>query len=172
MTTTADELSQIARKVELLRHYLDREPRLFRQFDGFNPPTWPVGPGSEDADDDEFWCASTWELMNGATVRVLIPQGVDSETALRLLRKIADSIEREPWEDDKPFEDHFHGCPQCPPGIGPDDVYNAGRTHRGACHQHRTIWLLGSNLFDHWREETEQEQRERYREIEGYTDVS
>jgi hypothetical protein len=67
--------------------------------------------------------------------------------------------------------DHFHGCPECPPWRGPDDVYNAGRAHLGVCHEHRTSWLLGSNLFDSWRDETEQEQRERYREIEGYTKV-
>ncbi len=67
--------------------------------------------------------------------------------------------------------DHFHGCPQCPTTRGPDGIYNAGRLHRGACHTHRTTWMLGSGLFSSWRDETEAQQRERYREIEDYADV-
>jgi hypothetical protein len=67
--------------------------------------------------------------------------------------------------------DPFHGCPKCPESKGPDAVYNAGRLHRGACHTHRTTWILGSNLFSSWRDETEQQQRERWREIEGYDDL-
>lgn len=68
-------------------------------------------------------------------------------------------------------QDHFWGCPECPRDRGPDNVYNAGQAHRGACHAHRTTWLLGFNLFSGWREETEQEQRERWREIEDYRAV-
>jgi hypothetical protein len=67
--------------------------------------------------------------------------------------------------------DHFHGCPECPPERDPDNIYNAGKAHRAACHVHRTTWYLGSNLFSGWRHETEAEQRERWREIEGYRDV-
>jgi hypothetical protein len=37
---------------------------------------------------------------------------------------------------------------------------------------HRTSWLLGSNLFSAWRDETEDEQRERYQEIADYRDVA
>lgn len=73
---------------------------------------------------------------------------------------------------DKPEPDHFHGCPHCPPERGPDNVYNEGRHHTGACHEHRTTWDLGSNLFSSWRQETEAEQRERWREIENYTAVN
>lgn len=68
--------------------------------------------------------------------------------------------------------DHFHGCPECPQSEGPDNIYNAGRLHCGACHTHRTTWVLGSNLLSSWKDETEDEQRERYREIEGYRDVT
>lgn len=66
----------------------------------------------------------------------------------------------------------YHGCSECPPQRGPDDIYNAGRSHWGACHVHRTAWWIGSNLFSSWRDETEAEQRERYREIEGYADMT
>lgn len=70
--------------------------------------------------------------------------------------------------EDAPNE---RGCPQCPPERGPDGIYNAGRLHRGACHAHRTTWVLGSNLFSSWRDETEAGQRERFREIAGYEEV-
>ena len=66
---------------------------------------------------------------------------------------------------------HFWGCPMCPRSQPPDDVYNAGRTHIGVCHQHRIGWRLGANLFSSWKDETEQQQRERYREIEDYRRV-
>ncbi len=65
--------------------------------------------------------------------------------------------------------DHFHGCPYCPVDRGPDDIYNAGKLHRAACHEHRTTWILGSNLIGSWRHETKAVQRERYRQIESYT---
>jgi len=68
-------------------------------------------------------------------------------------------------------DDRFWGCPECPPSRGPDAIYNAGKAHRAACHTHRTTWLLGSNLFSAWREESEQEQRDRWREIEDYRDL-
>ena len=68
--------------------------------------------------------------------------------------------------------DFFHGCPECPETMGPDNIYNAGKLHRGACHEHHTTWILGSNLFSSWRDETEEQQRTRYREIETYADVS
>lgn len=73
-----------------------------------------------------------------------------------------------PAED---VDDHWWGCPECPTSKGPDDVYNAGRTHVAACHTHRTTWILGANLFSSWRDETEAEQRARYAEIEGYRRV-
>ena len=66
---------------------------------------------------------------------------------------------------------HFWGCPHCPLDRGPENIYNAGKSHQAACHTHRTTWWLGSNLFSGWKEETEEEQRERWREIEGYEEV-
>lgn len=78
--------------------------------------------------------------------------------------------------------DHFHGCPHCPESRGPDNVYDAGKLHRGACHEHGTTWVIGINLLSSWRntldeadgdwDEMLRRQRERYREIEKYEDVS
>lgn len=62
----------------------------------------------------------------------------------------------------------FSGCPRCPPGNGPDDIYNLGPRHVGACHAHRVVWAIGSNLFSGWRDETEEKQRARWREVEDY----
>jgi hypothetical protein len=73
-------------------------------------------------------------------------------------------------ESAPPPPHHFHGCPQCPPERGPDDIYNAGSSRIAACHEHRTTWYLGSNLLS-WRDETEDYQRRRWREIEDYADV-
>jgi hypothetical protein len=63
---------------------------------------------------------------------------------------------------------HFAGCPEC----GQDDGYlNAGRSHWMFCDEHQVKWCIGSNLFSSWREETEAEQRERWKCIEGYRDA-
>jgi hypothetical protein len=54
---------------------------------------------------------------------------------------------------------YFGGCPTC----GQSDGYlNAGRSHRFFCKEHKTAWLVGSNLFSDWRRETEEEQREKW----------
>jgi hypothetical protein len=66
----------------------------------------------------------------------------------------------------------FHGCPECLFERGPEDIYNVGKAHRAACHTHRTSWFLGSNLIGGWKAETEAKQRERFRELAGYRDVS
>jgi hypothetical protein len=75
----------------------------------------------------------------------------------------------------------FDGCPQCPVGRGPDDIYDAGKVHRAACHVHRTTWFLGANLLSSWRRtlaesggdwsEMLRRQRERWREIQDYVCV-
>jgi hypothetical protein len=91
-------------KDDCLAHYAEGEPRLFHQFDGFHPPSWPVGPGTEDADNDELWAGATWELMGGADVRVLISPDADNDVVLRLLRKIAAWIERRGGHDMTGYE--------------------------------------------------------------------
>jgi hypothetical protein len=84
--------------------------------------------------------------------------------------------------DDNAPRDPFAGCPECPAERGPDNVYTAGKFERGACHRHRTMWRIGSNLTSQWRHELEvaggdwdamlDAQRERYREIEQYREVA
>ncbi len=47
-------------------------------------------------------------------------------------------------------DDHFGTCPEC----GSHDGYqNAGNAHWFVCHEHRTRWHVGSNLFSSWRSE-------------------
>ena len=63
-------------------------------------------------------------------------------------------------------------CPACG---GVTGYLNAGRLHRAYCEPCRTTWVVGSNLFSGWKEETELEQRRRWREVFGgrsYEDVT
>lgn len=50
-------------------------------------------------------------------------------------------------------------CPECG---GCDGYVNAGRTHRAYCLAHKASWLVGSNLFSGWKDETEDEQRAKW----------
>lgn len=53
-------------------------------------------------------------------------------------------------------------CPRC----GSHCHYvNIGRGHWGYCEACRVMWMFGSNLFSHWRLETEDAQRARYAEL-------
>lgn len=55
--------------------------------------------------------------------------------------------------------DILGGCSDC----GDVDGYvNAGRTHRAYCLAHKTSWIVGSNLFSGWQDETEDEQRAKW----------
>jgi hypothetical protein len=90
-------------KAELLSHYARKEPRAFRQFDGFLN-CWGDDLLHADDDGDALTGGATWELMNtDVGVRVLIPAGTTSADARRLLRKIIDLIERS--EDIVPLEE-------------------------------------------------------------------
>lgn len=81
-------------KRSLIGNYMAREPKQFIQYDAFNPATYPAGPGvGVDNDGDELWAGWTEELMHGSQCRVLIPTETDSESVVRMLRKIADWIE-------------------------------------------------------------------------------
>jgi hypothetical protein len=39
------------------------------------------------------------------------------------------------------------------------------------CTEHRVSWIFGANLFSGWRDETEEEQREKYKLIEDFERV-
>ena len=85
-------------KRDLIRDYGEREPKHFRQIDGFH---MPGGGDSVMRPDDDGHCimgGDTWELMRGASVRVLVPSGENTPPAdvAGMLRKIADWIEQDP----------------------------------------------------------------------------
>ena len=50
--------------------------------------------------------------------------------------------------------EYFGACPECG---GHDGYFNIRRDHWFACHRHKVMWLLGSNLFSSWRDETEEQ---------------
>jgi hypothetical protein len=56
----------------------------------------------------------------------------------------------------KSSDDSIGLCPICRTN---DGFINTGRTHVGYCKEHKKSWLVGSNLFSNWRNETEEEQR-------------
>jgi hypothetical protein len=65
-------------------------------------------------------------------------------------------------------DEYFGGCPTC----GKSDGYlNAGRSHWFACAAHKVRWCVGANLFGDWRDETEEEQRRKFRPIEDFAEV-
>jgi len=78
-------------KAELLAHYAHRRPTRFVQYDGFvNRADSLCDSGDGDA---VFW-GDTWELMNGSSVRVLIHPDTAPADAVRLLHKMASTVER------------------------------------------------------------------------------
>ncbi len=64
-------------------------------------------------------------------------------------------------------ESYYGGCPHC----GRNDGFlNVEREHFFICHEHKTKWHFGSNLFSGWREESEETwQRNRFRLAEYMT---
>lgn len=88
-------MNEIPTKDQLLTKYRDREPKLFVQYDGFNPPTHVCGDDGIDSDGHEIWGGLTYELMHGAQVRVLVEPMAANGDVVVLLRKIADWIERD-----------------------------------------------------------------------------
>jgi hypothetical protein len=73
-----------------------------------------------------------------------------------------------PIKAKKIVDNYFGGCPHC----GDSDGYpNAGKSHWLFCDAHMVRWCIGSNLFSNWRDETEHEQRLKWRRIENYAEV-
>lgn len=98
-------------KTMLLKHYSEREPTGFLQFDGFADA--PEGDDIIHPDDDKDWIGggSTYELMHGANVRVLIRLGTKHGEALRLLKKITDWIVRDKDQFDNRMDELRKGLP-------------------------------------------------------------
>ena len=57
------------------------------------------------------------------------------------------------------YTSHFGFCPICRKA---DGCLNIGKGHWLFCVEHKVRWFVGSNLFSSWRDETEQQQRDRY----------
>ena len=79
-------------KKELLDKYESREPKLFVQIDAIRTS------GDEDnlmqPDSDGFWFQArhTYELMDGADVRVLVNPKTDQKEVVLMLKKMVDKI--------------------------------------------------------------------------------
>jgi hypothetical protein len=54
-------------------------------------------------------------------------------------------------------------CPECHKTDGYIDI---GPNHWFFCKEHRTRWCVGANLFSSWRDETEEEQRHTYDDLD------
>lgn len=62
--------------------------------------------------------------------------------------------------------EYFGVCPECKkPGI----CLNVGREHWFVCYEHKLTWHVGSNLFSHWKEESEELHKKNTILLEGYT---
>jgi hypothetical protein len=96
ITAQADQerakLTEDDRRWRLLRHYHNRPVTEYAQFDAQHQPGGD-GLAVDDEDGDIVYATTSAELWHGYPVRVHIKRGVDTETAARLLRKIAAWIE-------------------------------------------------------------------------------
>lgn len=101
-------------KEELLKHYSERDPVKFIQYDvfteGFDDMVIP------DEDGDSIWSSQTQELMTGLyTIRVLIRPDIAKEVAIRGLEKTIERIKRRPellqWASYLAGE-HLSLCPE------------------------------------------------------------
>jgi hypothetical protein len=64
----------------------------------------------------------------------------------------------------KDYDSYFGGCPEC----GGTGCLNIGPDHWFVCHDHKTKWCVGSNLFDSWREQDETMWRDNQRKLADY----
>jgi hypothetical protein len=69
-------------------------------------------------------------------------------------------------QEERNFDAHFGGCPQCGHH---DGIVNVGSGHWLHCAEHKVKWCVGSNLFDFWKDQTEEEQRKIWAETIGRT---
>ncbi len=72
-----------------------------------------------------------------------------------------------PVTDTRP-DSPFGACPICgAPGV----CLNIEREHWFVCHQHRTRWCVGRNLFSSWRSEDEAVWQRNHATIRHYREV-
>jgi len=63
---------------------------------------------------------------------------------------------------------YFGGCPRCGRS---DGLYNIYKQHWFVCHTHKVRWTVGSNILSSWRNETEDDQRERWHVVADNEDI-
>lgn len=83
---------------ELLEHYATKQPRRFYQIDAYRDSEIPEQAGQPDEPGVGYIFATpdNWELMDGATVRLLIKPGTPKTEVLTLLGEIIAILES--WE--------------------------------------------------------------------------
>ena len=81
---------------EKLAHYASKEPKHFLQMDGYYVPEVYDELVYPDLEGDAFTAQGTVELMNGATVRILIPSNTDPTVAARQIKKMAKWLRKKP----------------------------------------------------------------------------
>ena len=90
-----DKYNYLKTKKEMLDHYAEKEPMLFKQYDGFydeNKRWDDITP--PDYDGDNITSQKTCELMSGSPeVRVLISPQTKRKDTIRLLLKIVLCLE-------------------------------------------------------------------------------
>jgi len=69
----------------------------------------------------------------------------------------------------KEGHDDWGLCPYCGKT---DGCHSVGPDHWYVCHEHKTKWWIGSNLFSTWRHLTEEEQRRDRRIFDEYRTVA
>lgn len=66
------------------------------------------------------------------------------------------------------WDPYFGVCPDC---WHTDGYLNVGRHHVFVCHEHRTCWYAGSNLFSSWREQDPADWLGNEATLAGYIEV-
>jgi hypothetical protein len=59
--------------------------------------------------------------------------------------------------------EYFGVCPQCHKN---DGFINVGKSHWFFCKDHKVRWCVGVNLFSSWKDQTEEDQRKIYDEVD------
>ena len=81
---------------EKLAHYASKEPKHFLQMDGYYDSEVYDELMHPDLEGDAFIAQGTVELMDGATVRILIPYHTDPTVAARQIKKMAKWLRKKP----------------------------------------------------------------------------
>ncbi len=81
-----------------LAEYAAKDPKRFLQLDGEYRPGWGGDDCDPPADEDGDWVSAggTVELIDGATVRILIPDGADLTIVIRQLKKLRKWLKQDP----------------------------------------------------------------------------